>query len=176
MTMTDLEIALAERARHGDVGALSKLLYMRSDYIYRTAYLYVGNEQDAMDVIQESTAQALNAVKKLQEPRLFLTWFTKILVRQAQKVYRLRANESPQDTVGDLEPFDQPDAVQHLDLVAAFEALRPAYRQTLQLFYYQGLPIAEISRLLDEPEATIKTRLYRGRMALKTVLGVDYLE
>lgn len=174
--MTDMEIELAKRASHGDLDALTTLLRARSDYIYRVAYVYVGNEQDAMDVIQESTMQAATAVRKLREPQLFFTWFTRILIRQAQKIYQLRANEAPQEEAGALEPAIQADSVHHLDLLTAFTTLRPIYRQTLQLFYYQDLPVAEIGRLLNESESTIKTRLSRGREALRNILGGDYFE
>ncbi|WP_179393782.1 sigma-70 family RNA polymerase sigma factor [Lacticaseibacillus absianus] len=174
MTLTAHELSLAKRAVRGDRTALERLLAGRGDYLYRTAYLYVGNEQDALECLQEATTQAVVAVRHLREPALFVTWFTRILIRQAQRVYTLRASETPTLAVGEQAPAPPADLEQHVDLLAAFTQLKAEYRQTLQLFYYQDLPIREISRLLNTPEATIKTRLRRGRAALKTILGGDY--
>ncbi|WP_461225076.1 sigma-70 family RNA polymerase sigma factor [Lacticaseibacillus suihuaensis] len=174
MPLNDLELKLARRAVRGDRTALLQLLDGRSAYLYRTAYLYVGNEQDALEVLQEATTQAVSAVRKLREPQVFFTWYTRILIRQAQSVYALRASEEPTADAG--EPLAAPavNTTEHLDLLAAFAQLKAEYRQALQLFYYQDLPTREIGRLLNVPEATVKTRLRRGRLALRTILGGDY--
>lgn len=181
MALTEVETHLARKAIRGDRQALMQLIQSRSDYLYRTAYLYVGNQNDALDVIQEATTQAVLGVTKLRNPELFFTWFTRILIRQAQAIYMLREHEevrSEPDATSTSTKEASPERTSetHLDLLAAFQQLRAEYRQVMQLFYYQDLPIHEISNVLNLPEATIKTRLRRGRIALKDALGGDYCD
>lgn len=180
MSLTTSERKLATQAIHGNRTALSALIHTRSDYLYRTAYLYVGNQNDALDVIQEATTQAVMSVSKLRNPELFFTWFTRILIRQAQAIYMLRANE---DVTANplIAGVAQTNATTtttdtHVDLLTALQQIKAEYRQALQLFYYQDLPIHEISNVLSLPESTIKTRLRRGRLALKNRLGGDYFD
>lgn len=173
MALTQAELNLAQRAIAGDRQALSQLLQSRGDYLYRIAYLYVGNQADALDVIQEATTQAVAAVGKLREPAYFYTWFTRILIRQAQAIYKRRNREVSVAAVPDRAASARDSAVA-IDLLQALSGLDPEYRQVLTLFYYQDLAIAVISELLDIPEATVKTRLRRGRAALRDQLGGDY--
>jgi RNA polymerase sigma-70 factor (ECF subfamily) len=48
--------------------------------------------------------------------------------------------------------------------------LRPAYREVIVLYYYEGLPIKKICEILDEKENTLKSKLKRGRDLLKIVI------
>ncbi len=173
MALTETELALAQAAIAGDRQALSQLLQRRGDYLYRTAYLYVGTQADALDVIQEATTKAVSAVRHLREPGYFYTWFTRILIRQAQAVYARRQRETSVAAVPErVAPATDP--VVALDLGQALAKLGANYRQVLDLFYYQDLSITDISGVLGIPEATVKTRLRRGRAALRDVLGGDY--
>ncbi|WP_461218593.1 sigma-70 family RNA polymerase sigma factor [Lapidilactobacillus salsurivasis] len=173
MELTLKEITWAQQAVAGDREALGQLLKSRGDYLYRTAYLYVGNQADALDVIQEATTQAVKTVAQLRDPNHFFTWFTRILIRQAQALYRRRQKEIAMATPPE-QVAPPGDATAHLDLLAALQVLGADYRQALQLFYYQDMSISEISQLLEVPEGTVKTRLRRGRSALQEQLGGNY--
>ncbi|KRN22266.1 sigma-70 family RNA polymerase sigma factor [Lacticaseibacillus camelliae] len=173
MALTQAELDLVAQAVAGDRQALTQLIQNRGDYFYRTAYLYVGTQADALDVIQEATTQAVKAVRKLREPPYFYTWFTRILIRQAQAIYQGRKREM---TVAQVPDRAAPvhDPIVAIDLLQALSKLGADYRQVLHLYYYQDLSIADISAVLNIPEPTVKTRLRRGRIALKNVLGGDY--
>ena len=49
--------------------------------LYRTAYLYLGNEDDALEAVDEAVYQALRGLKQLRQPDFFETWITRILIR-----------------------------------------------------------------------------------------------
>jgi RNA polymerase sigma-70 factor (ECF subfamily) len=53
---------------------------------------------------------------------------------------------------------------------AALSELRPALRLPVVLFDLEGLPYAEISRVLNLPEGTVKSRIHRARQALREIL------
>ena len=58
--------------------------------LYRTAYLYLGSEADALEAVDEAVYQALRSLKKLREPAFFETWITRILINQCHRELRRR--------------------------------------------------------------------------------------
>ena len=58
--------------------------------LYRTAYLYLGSEADALEAVDETVYRALRRLKQLQTPALFETWITRILINACQDELRRR--------------------------------------------------------------------------------------
>lgn len=56
--------------------------------LYRTAYLYLGSEADALEAVDETVYRALRKLKQLQTPALFETWITRILINACQDELR----------------------------------------------------------------------------------------
>ena len=83
--------------------------------LYRTAYLYLGSEADALEAVDETVYRALRRLKQLQTQALFETWITRILINTCQDELRRRRRFHPggadalPDTAG-------PDAYEHLPL------------------------------------------------------------
>ncbi|MGE6376400.1 sigma factor [Peribacillus muralis] len=59
---------LVKKAIKGNKKAFEHLIKQHYEQIYRTAYLYVHNEEDALDVVQEATYQAYTSIDSLKEP------------------------------------------------------------------------------------------------------------
>ena len=79
-----MEIAkLVQKAKKGNDEAFEQLIDSVRDKLYRTAYAYVRNEQDALDVYQEAIYTAYISIKSLKKPESFNSWITKILVFKA---------------------------------------------------------------------------------------------
>lgn len=53
--------------------------------LYRTAYLYLGNETSALEAVDEAVFRGLKALKKLRQPEYFDTWLTRILINECKK-------------------------------------------------------------------------------------------
>ena len=68
---------------------------------------------------------------------------------------------------GEGEPFPEPEIDETLE---ALRTLPEKYRAAIYLFYYEGLPVEQISRLLDRRESTVRSDLRRGRAKLKELL------
>lgn len=172
------EEALVKKAIKGDIEALGLVLERNQEYIYKMAYIYTGNQQDALDILQEAAAQSVNAIRKLKEPKYFLTWFCKIMVRQTGKLFKSRTYEVLVEE--NSEWIDQANLLQQdsasIDLLRAVMSLEDKYRLVLQLYYYQDFSVREISRLLELKEGTVKTNLKRGRERLRGILGDDYYD
>ena len=74
---------------------LVELIHTYKEKFYRIAYSYVKNEQDALDVIQESVYKAYCSLDKLKSPEYFKTWFTRILINKAIDQIRFKKRIVP---------------------------------------------------------------------------------
>ncbi len=160
--MEDADLILAARA--GDQEALSKLLIARQTKLYKTAYLYVHTQADALDVVQETSLRALLSIGKLRQPQYFDTWLIRILINVAQKVYRQQTNTIPfvPEITGDSTLTDL-----HADLMSDLAMIPENFRVVLILFYFNDLEVEEIARVLRIPAGTVRSRLTRGRKMLR---------
>ena len=76
------------RAVRGHVEAYGRVIEQHKDYLYRTAFLYSGNEDAAMEIVQETVLKGFRSIKQLREPELFRTWITRILINVSKDYYR----------------------------------------------------------------------------------------
>ena len=138
--------------------------------LYRTAYLYLGGEADALEAVDEAVYQALRGLKKLRRPELFDTWLTRILINachhELRRRKRLAGQEALPDTAG-------PDAYDHLPLKEAICHLPEALRTVVILRYFTGYTQAETAEALNIPQGTVATRQRRALALLRLELGEE---
>lgn len=136
--------------------------------LYRLAYSYVKNKEDALDIIQESFYKAFNSIEKLQNATDIKPWLYRIVINTAidflRKNQRITVMEEDK-----LESYSQAtvDTYQDLDLQTALDNLSTNYKTIIILRYFEDLKLSEIAQLLDENINTIKTRLYAGLKKLR---------
>ncbi|MDX1260561.1 sigma-70 family RNA polymerase sigma factor [Exiguobacterium sp. K1] len=165
---------LVRRAIKQDEAAFEQLILLHSEQLYRTAYVYVKNEQDALDVVQETVYKAFISIRQVKEPKYFVTWLTKILIRNCYRV--LNQQTAVADLIEQI-PVKESSREEHLDLIDALSHLRKEYRDVLVLFYFHDVPMKEIASFIGITLNTVKTYLRRGREELKKQLGgLDYVE
>ncbi|MGP4062945.1 sigma-70 family RNA polymerase sigma factor [Halobacillus sp. H74] len=164
-------LKLIKKAKKGDQEAFERLLLLYSDRLYRTAFLYTGNREDALDIIQETSYKALLAIRNLKENKYFLTWLTRILINCAYDLKKRQKKDIPIEHVSEVLSKKDESTDEHIDLARAINGLRDNYRDAIILFYYHDLPIKEVSQIMSIPENTVKTYLQRGKKQLKTILG-----
>ncbi|HET7628620.1 MAG TPA: sigma-70 family RNA polymerase sigma factor [Bacillales bacterium] len=164
---------LVKEARKGNGEAFQQLLETHSERLYRTAYLYTGNRQDALDIVQETAYNAFRSIGQLKNPKYFLTWITRILIHCAYEVLDKKKKELPVDhwMERQMEDGKQPDHAHRLDLADAVNHLKRDYQTAVVLYYYEDLKIKEIAAIMDVPENTVKTYLSRAKRDLKRRLG-----
>ena len=76
---------LVKKAQKGDDRAFIKLFQRYEADIYRMAYVYVKNESDALDVVQEVAYRAFKKIETLKDPDYFKTWLIKITIKHPQR-------------------------------------------------------------------------------------------
>jgi RNA polymerase sigma-70 factor (ECF subfamily) len=171
-------IDLVKKAIKGDEVAFETLVKSESEKLYKTAFVYVRNKEDALDVLQETVYKAFISIDKVKQPEYFTTWITKILIRTAYDFLRKKKKIVLDERI--LPSFtakSRPNIEGNLDLLQAISTLNQNYQTVILLFYYHDLPIREIADAMGIPENTVKTYLRRAKMELKNFLeGVSHFE
>ena len=138
--------------------------------LYRTAYLYLGSEADALEAVDEAVYQALRALKKLREPEHFETWLTRILLNECHRELRRRKRVAGEDALPDTAG---PDAYDALPLKEAIRRLPEELRAVVILRFFTGYTQSETAAALDIPQGTEATRQRRALALLRLELGEE---
>ena len=139
------------------------------DAIYRIAYSWTKNPDDANDVTQDVLIQLYKTTNEFEPDSHMKNWLMKVTVNRCKMIFR-----SPWSKLEDIENYVETlgfEEETHLDLFLAVMNLDKKYRVPLMLFYYEGYSTAEIASFLDIPEKTVSTRLFRAKGKLR-----DYLK
>ena len=132
--------------------------------LYRTAYLYLGSEADALEAVDEAVYQALRALKKLREPEHFETWLTRILLNECHRELRRRKRVAGENALPDTAG---PDAYDALPLKEAVRRLPEELRAVVILRFFTGYTQSETAAALDIPQGTVATRQRRALALLR---------
>jgi RNA polymerase sigma-70 factor (ECF subfamily) len=177
MAPDDLE--LVARAREGDPDAFEELVRLHTPRLYRLLTRMLGSANAAEDVLQECFIRAWRSLPKFRGDARFSTWLYRIAVNEGN---RHLARESRRE----LLPFDDvlrdvPDVgAQTAELAEAGELreqldvllseLPANYRRAVVLRDVEGFSNEEAADLLELDIRNFKSRLHRGRMALRARL------
>lgn len=159
---------LVMRAVEGDDAAFTELMDRHKIQLYKMAYLYLRNEDDAVEALQEVTFRAYRALKKIKNPDFFSTWLIRILLN-----YCMDVQKSKKRMIVDIEKMEQAAVYQNhesIEIEQAMKEMETKQRELLELKYFHELKITEIAELWQCPEGTVKTRLYKALKILKSKL------
>lgn len=127
------------------------------------AYVYVKNESDALDVVQEVAYRSFKMIGTLKNPAYFKTWLIKIAIncsidstRKNKKVVQLKPEFQ------DLIDSQNDDIDLSLTLQELLELLNEDEKSVVILRFYEDYSFKEIAELLDIPLGTAKSILYRA--------------
>jgi RNA polymerase sigma-70 factor, ECF subfamily len=169
--------------KNGDEQAFAELVELYKDKVYQVAYRMVGNAHEAQDVAQEAFLRAYTNLDSFDSNRKFSTWIFRIATNVA--IDRLRKKKPDfhlQDQVKGSEnltyesqlaadqalPEEQILTIEMQEWVQdEINQLPVKYRTAIILKYIEDLSLKEISDILDLPISTVKTRIHRGREALR---------
>ncbi|WP_373876688.1 RNA polymerase sigma factor SigE [Lolliginicoccus levis] len=149
-----------------------------ADRVYRLAYRLSGNAHDAEDLTQETFIRVFKSLSSYQ-PGVFEGWLhritTNLFLDMVRRRSRIRMEALPEDY--DRVPSDTPDPQQvyhdtHLDphVQRALDSLAPEYRAAVVLCDIEGLSYEEIAATLGVKLGTVRSRIHRGRQALRDSL------
>ena len=165
-----VSLKMVEKAAKGNREAFGELIIMHQEYLYRLAYMYTKNEQDALDAVQECAMRAMISMDKLREPQYFKTWITRILINSIYKAQKKYRNNSPFEDYNEAAP-EQPLSIEEKpDLYDAIDLLPPTYKTVVILQYFQEMKIKDIAEVMDIPVGSVKAYLFRAREMLRKFL------
>ncbi|MEF9951144.1 MAG: sigma-70 family RNA polymerase sigma factor [Clostridium sp.] len=168
------EITLIKGAIKGEQRDFLALINNYKSYLYKTAFLYVKNNEDAIDIYQETVYKAYLNIGKLKNPMYFKTWMTRILINNAKdKIAELATEDRYVEIEKCMDKVEESREVsldEKIDLYNAIDSLEEKYRTPIILNYFQGLTTKEIAQILETPENSIKSYIRRGKAALYKTL------
>jgi RNA polymerase sigma-70 factor, ECF subfamily len=162
----------------GDRDAFAELVRRHRDRLWALALRTLGDREEAADAVQDALVSAYRSADRFRGDAAVTTWLHRIVVNAClDRVRRRQARPTvplPEHEVGlaaargGVMPYDS-DTV--LTVRAALAQLPAEQRVALVLLDMQGYSVAEIARMLDVAEGTIKSRCARGRARLAVLLG-----
>lgn len=185
------EQALLAKARKGDQHALGELLGAYQDRLYNVCLRMVSHPDDAAEVCQDVLLKVVQGIGRFRGESGLATWMTRIAMNQSishlrkRRIRRMVSLDQPSQT--DPAQDDQASALRHQladarepgpdqrvqememmqRLQEALANLDDDFRAVLVLRDIEQLDYAQISQTLDIPVGTVKSRLFRARLALR---------
>ena len=148
-----------------------RLLDTHGNAVLRMAYSYLHNMSDAEDILQETLIKYLKTQPELEGPEHEKAWLLRVaanLSKNRLDYNRLRDTDELEETLVSQEREDLSF------LWEAVKQLPDTSRDVIHLFYYEGYPTAQIAKILNRRESTVRSDLRRGRERLKKILKEEY--
>ncbi|MBH5316514.1 sigma-70 family RNA polymerase sigma factor [Paenibacillus sp. GSMTC-2017] len=164
---------LVKKAQKGNDKAFLELFQQYEESIYRIAYMYVKNKEDALDIVQDTAYQSFKSIGSLREPQYIKTWLFKIAInraiyicKQRQKIILFPTDYKEHENANTCEE----DIPLSVTLQQLLDDLDTNEKSVITLKYYEGYTIQAIADMLELPLGSTKTILYRGLGKLRQSL------
>jgi RNA polymerase sigma-70 factor (ECF subfamily) len=181
------DLALVERARSGDLDAFNALVEAHQDHLYALVARLVPDRDQAADAVQEAFYNAYRHLAGFRGGSV-RSWLGRIAINAAMDAQRF-VKRRPAQPYPELEDEDwQPRAPETAEpertavqaertraLAAALALITPDQRTAIVLYDVEGYDYQEIADLTGVSLGTVKSRIHRGRLALRVLLE-DRLE
>lgn len=166
------------RCQEGDTEAFRELFRKMGSKAFGTAYLISGKRGLAEDIVQEAFVCCLEKIKTLKSPEAFNVWFYRMIVRIGWKMVKNQAKLVPDENLPqNFSAQDMEEEIQtkltNKKLHEAISELPDNLKTVVILFYFNGMTVEEIAKVTRNFKATVKTRLYYARNALRRKLEED---
>lgn len=149
-----------------------ELMNGKKEMLYKIAFSYVRNEEDALDIVSETFYKAYISIGKLKNPEYLGTWSTRILINCSIDFLKKHKRETICEEVEDKKEENEfRDDI--LDLKTAVYRLNYKYRTVIILKYFQDMSIGQISEVLSMPQGTVKTYIHKALSELRIDLEGD---
>ena len=180
----DTDEVLVARAQSGDTSAFDQLVIRYSPRLYGMIYHMTSNKEDANDLTQDVFAKAYRSLPRFRGRSSFYTWIyaigTNMTLNFLKKRNRrvawsldnldsgIQNDEAMVDLAHVANPRHQSDLNElQKKLNEALQSLSNRHRAVVTMFDIQGIPHAEISKILKVSEGTVRSRLFYAHRQLQ---------
>jgi RNA polymerase sigma-70 factor, ECF subfamily len=171
------ESLLAAHLR-GDPHAFGQLVARHERRVYGLCLRILGSREDAEDATQEAFLAALRKASTFRQAAAFTTWLYRVAVNAATDQARRRGRArlsplGPEDVGLAADPGGDPGELvaTAVTVQAALAQVPEEFRVAVVLCDLYRVPYAEAAQILEVPVGTVKSRVFRGRVALAERLG-----
>lgn len=140
------------------------------DTVYRLALSQTKNKSDAEDITQDVFLRFVQNSKPFSSFEHIKAWLIRVTINRCHSLFTSSWHKKT-EALSEEIPFDSPEKS---DVYYAVLELPQKYRTVIHLFYYEDMSVAEIGKVLNRNESTIKSQLYRARELLKSKLKGEY--
>ena len=184
---TDEDQQLVARTQSGDAAAFDQLVVKYTSRLYGLVYNMTSNHEDTNDLLQDVFAKAYKAIRGFRGKSSFYTWIHSIAVNMTLNFLKKRGRRyhlslddvdaSIQNDKEFIELTSTSSPVREADLSELQRRLNEAmmklseeHRAVVTMFHIQGMPHAEISKILSVSEGTVRSRLFYANRQLQNYL------
>ncbi len=166
----------------GDPDAFNRLVELYQDYLFALTVRVVNDREAAADAVQEAFFNAYRNLHRFHGDS-FRSWITRIALNAATDILRVRKrrpadpypeweDESWQPPADESEGPERAAMVRSRDatLAAALQRVTPDQRAAILLYDIEGYDYQEIAEMQGVSLGTVKSRIHRGRLALRDLL------
>lgn len=179
---------LVARTQAGDAAAFDELILKYSPRLYGLVYNMTSNHDDTHDMLQDVWSKAFRSIRSFRGKSSFYTWIHSIAVNMTINFLKKRRRRTHQ-SLDDIDSSVQQDK-DFVELAAASTPVREAdlnelqkrlndamqmlsedHRTVVTMFDIQGLPHADIAKILGISEGTVRSRLFYAHRQLQNFLS-----
>ena len=155
--------------------AQHKLFHMYGDFLYRICFRYLGNRDDAHDVLSQSFLNIFNKITEtdIQEEKILKAWMKKVAINQSLMELRKRKMFFVElDFIEEIEEssLTTDENLLEEDLIKLIMNLPDGYRTVFSLYVIEGYKHEEIAEKLGVSVSTSKSQLRKARLHLKQMI------
>jgi len=159
---------LIEKAKKGNSKAFTHIVEGMKVQMYKTAFMKLHNEHDALDAVQEALYKSFQNIKNLKNNEFFKSWIIRILINECNNIYTYKNKVIPMEKdsmkISEEKGYKE---FEKIEVVSLLEKMDDTYRDVINLRYNHDLKLEEIAEVLNIPVGTVKSRLNRGHAILK---------
>ncbi|MEQ9402418.1 MAG: sigma-70 family RNA polymerase sigma factor [Cyclobacteriaceae bacterium] len=175
-----IEEWLVINCQSGDRKALELLIKRWQPKMIRRVFHTTGDKAASQDIVQDAWITIIKKMNTLRDPGAFQWWSLKIATLKAIDWIRANQRDRKREELRETaqHDFDEDDKEQEETLSLLRQSIHQLpedQRQLIQMFYQENLSVLTISRILNVPPGTVKSRLFKTRKKLKEYLETKIL-
>jgi RNA polymerase sigma factor (sigma-70 family) len=174
-------IEAVRKGKKGDKEALTDIYNSTQSMVYFNALKLTQNEDDALDIVQDTYIQAFRNLGKLRDEAAFIKWLKTIVINLSKNHLKKskpllfdsdekeeQALQNIPEVAEDFLPEEYADKKEKCRLIMEIvDRLPDLQRTAIMFYYYNGLSVEEVAEIMETKDGTIKSRLNYARKKIK---------
>ncbi|MCK8521274.1 RNA polymerase sigma factor [Aquimarina sp. D1M17] len=168
--------ALVEQCKAGNASSQYELYGLYVDAMYNVGIRFLGNKEEAEDIVQDSFVDAFKKLHSFKYDSSFGAWLKRIVINKS--INRLKAKKIPvvsmemhEFYLADEEPAHVSETVDIKKVKLGIAKLPEGYRQIINLYLIEGYDHVEIGEILGISTNTSKSQYHRAKKKLLEIIN-----